>query len=41
MRIGMITDTQMIHYLSGYFPAILVNDGEVITETWTVLKQID
>jgi len=41
MRVDMLTDAQMIHYLSGYFPAIVVNEGEQITETWTVFKMID
>ena len=41
MRIGMITDVQMIHYLSGYFPSVVVGDNEKVTETWTVFKKID
>ena len=41
MRIGMITDVQMVHYLSGYFPSVVVNDNEEVTETWTVFKNID
>ena len=41
MRIGMITDVQMIHYLSGYFPSVVVGDNDKVTETWTVFKKID
>ena len=41
IRIGMLTDKQMIHYTTGYFPAIVVNEDESVTETWNVFRQID
>jgi len=41
LRIGMLTDKQVIHYMTGYFPAIVVNEGESVTETWNVFRQTD
>ena len=41
IRIGMLTDKQMIHYTTGYFPAIVVNEDESVTETWNIFRQID
>jgi len=41
IRVGMLTDEQMTHYTTGYFPALVVNDGESVTETWNVFRQID
>jgi len=41
IRIGMLTDKQVIHYTTGYFPAIVVNEDEYVTETWNVFRQID
>jgi len=41
IRVGMLTDKQVIHYMTGYFPALVVNDGEYVTETWNVFRQID
>ena len=40
-RVGMLTDEQMTHYTTGYFPAIVVNEDESVTETWNVFRQID
>ena len=41
MKVSMLNDVQMIHYFSGYFPAIVVNEGEQVTETWAVFKMVD
>ena len=41
IRVGMLTDEQMTHYTTGYFPAIVVNEDESVTETWNVFRQID
>jgi len=41
IRVGMLTDKQVIHYTTGYFPAIVVNEDEYVTETWNVFRQID
>ena len=41
MRVDMLTDIQMIQYFSAYFPAMVVSEGEQVTETWTILKQVD
>ena len=41
LRIGMLTEIQVIHYMTGYFPAIVVNDSESVVETWNVFRQID
>ena len=41
MRVDMLTDVQMIEYFSAFFPAIVVSQGEQITETWTIFKQVD
>ena len=41
MRVGMLTDEQLTHYTTGYFPALVVNAGESVTETWNVFRQID
>jgi len=41
IRVGMLTDEQVVQYTTGYFPALVVNDGEFVTETWNVFRQID
>jgi len=48
IRLGMLADVapnalpeQVIHYTTGYFPALVVNGGEYVTETWNVFRQID
>ena len=41
LRVGMLTDKQVIHYTTGYFPAIVVNEDESTTETWNIFRQID